>query len=107
MISEEFHDGQLNFFLKMPMMFLLQFINISHLVTISEHLWIPCLVDTFPFPYLSQYLFEIVHTCVHIHNAHEVLSRQPQIFYICKPHFLLHIYDPLSIPCLAVIFVFF
>ena len=40
-----------------------------------------------------------------IGNASEVLSWQPQIFYIYKPYLFFQIYDPLSIPCLAVIFV--
>ena len=48
--------------------------------------------------------FEKLYT--HIYNAHEVLSWEPQILYICKPYFFFHIYDPLSIPCLAVIFLF-
>ena len=29
---------------------------------------------------------------------------KPQIFYICKPYFLFHIYDSFSIPCLPAIF---
>ena len=47
--------------------------------------------------------FETVHPCF---NAHEMLSWQPHIFYIWKPYFFFHIYAPLSIPCLAVIFPF-
>ena len=39
-------------------------------------------------------------------NAYEVLCWQPQIFYICKPYFFFHMYDPFSIPCLAVKFNF-
>ena len=30
---------------------------------------------------------------------------QPEIFYIYKPYLFLHIYNPLTIPCLAIIFV--
>ena len=40
-----------------------------------------------------------------MYNVHEVLSWQPQTFYICKPCLFFHIYDPLSIPCLEVIFI--
>ena len=36
-----------------------------------------------------------------------VLSWQSQIFYICRPYLSFHIYYPLSIPCLAVIFAFY
>ena len=45
--------------------------------------------------------FEFVHTCVSIQNtnAHEVLSDRPHVF-------ILHIYEPSSIPCLAIIFVY-
>ena len=57
----------------------------------------------------SPFHIEIVHTCVYIqdNNAHEILHWQLQIFYICKPHLFLHIYDSFSIPCLAVIIFFY
>ena len=45
--------------------------------------------------------------CTHVYNAHEVLCQQPEIFYIYKPCLWFHIYDPLSIPSMAVIVVFF
>ena len=53
--------------------------------------------------------FEIVHTCVYNQNneAHEALSWQHQIFDICKLYLFPHIYDPFSIPCLAVIYLLF
>ena len=40
-----------------------------------------------------------------MYNAYDVLSWQSQIFYICKPYLFFHIYDPLSILCLALILV--
>ena len=42
--------------------------------------------------------FEMVEPCVHIEsiNAHDVVSSQPQIFYIYYPYLFLHIYDPLE-----------
>ena len=43
----------------------------------------------------------------HVYNVNEVLSWKPQIFYICKPYFFFHTLDPLCIPCLRVMFVFF
>ena len=47
--------------------------------------------------------FEIVCTYVSKNTTvHEVLSWQPQIFYICKQYLYLHIYDPPCMPCLAV-----
>ena len=49
--------------------------------------------------------FCTLHT--NVYNAHKVLSWQSQIIYICKPYLFFHIYDPLHIPCLAVILVFF
>ena len=66
-----------------------------------------CLADIFLFPYLYQYLLKL-HTGVYTQygNALEVLSKQCEIFYICKPYLFFHIYDPLSIPCLAVTFEF-
>ena len=42
----------------------------------------------------------------HMYNVHEVLSWQPQILHISRPYLFPHIYDPFSIPCLAVIFGF-
>ena len=39
-----------------------------------------------------------------MYDTHEDLSWQPQIFYICKPYLFLDIYDPWSIPSLAVLF---
>ena len=43
--------------------------------------------------------------CTHVYNAQHVLSWEPQLFYICRPHLFFHIYDPWSIPCLALKFV--
>ena len=48
--------------------------------------------------------FETIHTCIYtkkkpIHM--KCLSWQPHVFYICKPHFFFHIYDPLCIPHFA------
>ena len=46
--------------------------------------------------------------CTHMYiMPMKCLISQSQIFYIYKPYVLFHIYDPLSIPCLAVIFVCF
>ena len=46
---------------------------------------------------------EIAHMCIYLQNtsAHEVLSWQPQIFYIFKSYFFFHIYDQLWIPSWA------
>ena len=43
---------------------------------------------------------------MHLYNAHEALSSQPQIVYISRPCLFLHIYDPFSSPCLAVYLLF-
>ena len=54
------------------------------------------------------YLWQLVWKLyTHVYNAHEVLSWQSQIFYICKTYIFFHIYDPWHIPCLPVIFVFY
>ena len=52
--------------------------------------------------------FEIIGTCVSIQNinVHEVLSDSHKYFKLASYIFFIHIYDPLSIPCLAVIFIF-
>ena len=99
------------FFLKIPMNFLLQFKNISHLsaIFVLSHLW-PLTYSLFgrhiSFSLFMQISFESVQAWVHIQNAsaHEVLSWQPKVFYICTPYLSFHIYDPFSIPCLAIIF---
>ena len=100
--------------LQIPMKCLLQFINISHLADIFVllHLW--PLIDSLFGRHIYFFLFmpisfEILHTCVYIQNtnAHEVFRWQCQIFYISKPYLFFHIYDPLNIPCLAVISTFF
>ena len=55
-----------------------------------------------------QTTFEIVHTCVPIQNttAHEVTSVSHKYFTSVR-HFFCHSYYPLSIPYLAIIFIFF
>ena len=72
------------------------------LFIINDHLCITCLADIFCLP-LYQWLWTLY---THVYNSHKVLSLQPTISYICKWHFFFHIYDPLSMPCLAVTFVF-
>ena len=42
----------------------------------------------------------------HVYNAHEVLHWQCKIFYTCRPYLFFHIYDALSILCLALFFFF-
>ena len=93
-------------FLQMPMMLLLQFINISHLaaILILSHLW--QLKDSWfstqiSFSLFMPISFEIVLTCVYIQNinTHDLLlSWLPQIFYICKLYLYLHFYDVLCFP---------
>ena len=46
-------------------------------------------------------------TVYNMYNAHELLSWKPQIFYIYKPYLFFDIYNPSSVPCLAVLFLFF
>ena len=98
--------------LKIPIQFLLKFINIFHLPAIFVLLHLTTYVflvwQTYFLLHIYGNIFEFVHTWVYIQkpNIHEVLCWQPQIYYICKPIFFLHIYDPISIPSLAVISVF-
>ena len=93
------------------------------LLHIYDPLSIPCLAVIFVFTVMKvslilvwqTYLLFFINTSNFWNCTHNCLYKilmlwsvrwQPQIFYICQPYFLLHIYDPLSIPCLAVIFVF-
>ena len=68
-------------------------------------------MTTYRFLIWQTYFFFLIWNCtecVYIQstNAHEVWSRQPQIFDICKLCLFLIIYDPFSIPYLVVVFVF-
>ena len=44
--------------------------------------------------------------CTHVYNAHDVISWQPHVLYICKPYLFCPIYYSWGIPCFTVIFVF-
>ena len=60
------------------------------------------------FTTLNKIFKQKLHTCLHIQNTNtQSVKWQSQIFYICKPYFFLHIYDPFSIPCWPVIFVLY
>ena len=73
---------------------------------ICDHLCIPCLADNLSFSSFMPITFEIVH--MHIYAKYSMaITWQPQIFYICKPYFFLHIFVPSCISCLVVIFVLF
>ena len=101
------------FFLQMDMKFLLQFINISYLAALLVLLYLWPLMDSLFGRHISFSLFlpisfGFVHTCVYLQNTNalELLRWQPQIVYICMPHFFFHICDTLHIPCLTGIFHF-
>ena len=64
---------------------------------ITDHLCITCFAELTCF---------CIYANVFNNNAHEVLSWQPQIFYIYKPYLFFHFYDPYSVPSLTVIFAF-
>ena len=101
------------FFLHMPMTFLLHLTNISHLGTIFSllHLWplMDFLFGRHFFLHVYAIYIEHVHIYAHLKNTmvHEVFSHHPQTFYIWKPSLFFHIYNPLSITCLVVIFVLY
>ena len=74
----------------------------SHICSLYtyDNLCIPCYAHILYFPYLCQYLLKLyTHVYIQNTNAHDVLSRQPKLFYLCKPHVFLHIYDLFCIPC--------
>ena len=60
--------------------------------------------QTFFFFLIYADTFEIVHTslCIQNTNAYKVLTDSHKYFTFVS-HIFIHIYDPLSIPCLAVI----
>ena len=74
--------------------------HIYSLSLMTIYVFLAC--QTFSFLYLCQTLWKLYSN---VYNAHEMLSWKTQIFYICKPYLFFHIYDPLHIPCMAVIFV--
>ena len=97
------------FFLQMPMKFEVSFKNLVTICVVS-HLWLhmySCLADIFGFFSYMAITMEIVHTYVYTMLIPVNDEWKLQILYNWQPYFFFHIYDHLSIACLAKIFGFF
>ena len=72
---------------------------------ISDHLCITCLADIFPFLYLCQFLE--LHKDLYLYKILKIVKcyvPATNILHL-SAMFFLYIYDPVGIPCLAIIFI--